>query len=268
MDNPILTIIIIIWLMVITAFLVYVAVTDRNAIGQTGPTGPIGPTGGVTGATGGTALTSIFNNGLNAVNTGCTTCNGGNGGINTSLINNVGSINIGAINGVHVALGNPCQFYSLNADISNYQTIPGLNTPTIVRWAFTSAINTNYISYATNGMFTLTPGRYQLTTSIVYPAINRLGSTNVGGTYKYMAIMLNDINFNNVVSDNLLIDRSQAIPLGANNITMLSLNTTFDVTALRNRLSVLMWHDSSSALEIGTTTFNNMMSTFRLTKIQ
>lgn len=243
-----ITILVIFWLIVLTGVIVYFAVSGK----EVGPIGPTGPTGPSSGGSGG-PLTALNN---------CNSCNGG-----TTLVN--GGVNIGAINGVNVAVCNPCQFYSLNADISNYQTIPGFNTPTIVRWAFTSPLNTNHVSYATNGMFTLAVGRYQLTTTIIYPAINRLGATNVSGNYKYMAIMLNDMNFNNVVTDNLLINKSQAIPIGTNNITQLTLTTTFDVTALRNKLSVLTWHDSSTALEIGTTTLNNITvaSTFNLLRL-
>lgn len=267
--------IVILWLIIITVFLAvvaYFAWSGRIEIGPTGPAGPIGPTGpaAVTGV--GAVLTNAMNNGLTSINipttsvvttcpTAChtvpVTCPGGG---------------VGAVQPINttVAICNPCQFYSLNADVSNYQLIPGLSTPTIVRWAFSTPINTSHISYATNGMFILTPGRYQLTATVIYPATNRLGGSNVGGTYKYMAIMLNDANFNNVVTNDFLIDRSQPIAIGLNNVTQLSLSTTFNVDTLRNRLSVLTWHDSPTALEIGTATINNISvaSTFHLFKIQ
>lgn len=246
---------VIIWLLIITGLLIAVAVlgwTGKIDVGPTGPAGSIGPTG-PTGPRAGEGLTTIGSSIITVPHT-CT-CTPTTSLPPTLPVN------------TSVAFCNPCQFYSLNADISNYQVIPGPNIPTIVRWAFSNALNTTYIHYATNGVFTLTPGRYQLSATIIYPPTTRMGTSNVGGTYKYMAIMLTDTSFNNVVSDAFLIDKSQPIPIGTNNLTTLTLNTTFTVTN-RPNLSILTWHDSTMPLEIGSlSTLPPINSTFHLIRL-
>lgn len=237
---------IIIWLIIITALLIAVAVGAWMGKIDVGPTGPSGSPGqlGPTGPTGPPHANQSM------VTLPSCTCNS----VSALPTNNT------------IAFCNPCQFYSMNADVSNYQTIPGPTIPTVVRWAFTNPINSTYMSYATNGLITLIPGKYQLSSTIVYPPINKMGNSNVSGTYKYMAYMLTDNTFNNVVSDTFIIDRTQAITNSVN-ATVLSLSTTFDVTTRQN-LSVLTWQDASRDLEIGTmNTLPPINTTFNLIKL-
>ena len=238
-----------IWLIIITALLIAVAVgawMGKIDVGPTGPIGSVGPTG-PTGAGVNPPILTLPNSPITIPS--CT-CNS----VPTLPTNNT------------VAFCNPCQFYSMNADVSNYQTIQPMH-PTTVRWAFTNPINSTYINYATNGVITLSPGRYQLSATIVYPLINKMGNSNVSGTYKYMSYMLTGNTFNNIVTDQNQIDKIQVITSSVN-ATVLSLNTIIDVINIYPNLMILTYHDGSKDLEISTmNTLPPINSTFHLIKL-
>jgi hypothetical protein len=243
---------IIIWLLIITGLLIAVAVlgwTGKIDVGPTGPAGPTGPTGGPPG--------------LGAINTGIIniphTCSC------TPTVPTLPTLPPTLPINTSVAFCNPCQFYSEAAAISNYQVIP-VGIPTIIRWAFTNPLNTTYINYATSGMFKLIPGRYQLSATVIYPAVTKLGTSNVSGIYKYISYMLTDHTFNNVVSDNVLMTPAQGTPIGLNNVTTLTLNATFPVTNMQN-LSILTWHDANIPLEIGSSIMPPINTTFHLVRL-
>jgi hypothetical protein len=240
-DNSwLFTSIVIIWLILITIFLVGISVAvfqGRIELGPTGPTGPKGDSGATLTNTslglnqtllGNTLSTCQCNQvGLNACNqVGLNACNQ----VGLNACNQVTSMptchcHSGGVGSVlNTASCLTCNFNTVNG-ISQFQVIEGNNVPQIINFVLT----TNVFSYDGMGTFTLPVGQYQLTTTVVYTN-NNLNNT------KSVAVWLRD-NTGNVISSNDLIG-------GVTNsqTQQITKSISFVVNSNKNRLSVLTWH--------------------------
>ncbi len=143
---------------------------------------------------------------------------------------------------------NNCNFQT-NGMISNTQMIQPVN-PQVVRWVLTN--NTLLDNYNT-GVFTLPAGTYNLNATITYTG-------SVGGSYRTMAVWLHAES--GQVDENDLIGVTSALAINGID-TVLSLQPMqFTVNGLKNKFSIITWHDAPYDLMIG-----GNMNQFNLQKI-
>lgn len=237
-DSYAFPIFVIIWLIIITAAIVVFGVgvfTHRIDFGPTGPVGPTGPP-----AKSETSVSSTFP-----------------GFVGTSMIPSSG-MNIPS--GTQTAQCFPCNFTNFG-QISDYQSIPA-GKPQAVRWVLSSnSLTTNY----QDGTFQLPPGVYQLsigsmTTSLVYPSTNSTGQSNLGGSYRSISVWLREASANNVVVESDLLGTTTVQVMTQNGPTVITFpQIQFQVTAMKNRMSIITWHNALTTLEIGALSRLNLM---------
>lgn len=221
-----------IWVILLTIFVVgfgVAALIHKVNFGPTGPTGSPGQFGGPTGPTGPT------------------------GNINPSPGPSPGPI-------TGVASSWPASFYTPNGTVTDYQVIaPGI--PQQVSWVLTTNTLTNMYNL---GTFTLAPGTYTVspptsTTSIVYPSTNHSGMPNSGGSTRSAAIWLRS-GGNTVFQEDIIAPVQVLAMTGTTTTLSFPINTQFTVTN-KHQFSIITWHDSPTSLEIGG------LSRFTLVKI-
>lgn len=233
-------IILFIWLIVITILLV-AAFYGKVSIAPTGPTGPTGPPPGPTGPTGPT---------------------GGSPSPNVTFT--PGTVSVVNPNGFIGAVGSSasstCQFNN-NGSIDNVQIIYGSN-PQIIKWA----LSNNSITFDyNNGVFVLPVGTYVLSNINLSTSVTYLASQNTGGTYRTIAAWLRT-DTGNQVNESDLLGITSAISINglATTLTFPS-SLQFTVTSIRNKFSILTWHDSVNNLMIGCA--GDKLTRFNLIKI-
>ena len=217
-------IVIMIWLIALTALLVAAYFGKVNIA----PTGPTGQPGGPTGPTGPT---------------------GHGSGTLQSILPPIIPIQppIMPIQTGSASCNN-CNFQT-NGMVSNTQIIQPVN-PQVVRWVLTN--NTLLDNYNT-GVFTLPSGTYNLNATITY-------NGSVGGSYRTMAVWLHAES--GQVDEYDLIGVTSALAINGID-TVLSLQPMqFTVNGLKNKFSIITWHDAPYDLTIG-----GNMNQFNLQKI-
>src|SRR5437868_582420 len=191
MDGSAFTIVIIIWLIIITAVLVIFGIgvsTHRIDFGPTGAAGPTGPSGGPIGPTGPTGPSITTTTTTTTLQTVPIQSQMPLMAIPSPITTTLLSTQAQCF---------PCQFTN-QGFASDFQSIPA-GKPSIIRWILnTNTLNASY----QDATFILQSGTYMLayaalTTSVAYPSINAQGGSNSGGTYRSAAVWLRDINANN-----------------------------------------------------------------------
>lgn len=220
------------WLAVITILLVLGYLGKINVA----PTGPTGPSNGIIGPTGPTGPTRpVAATGPAAA----TTLSGPNGPISLTQnpnINYMGSIGRSAVS--------TCQFNN-NGIIDDTQVIN--QNPQIIKWVLS---NNNITSNYDNGVFTLPVGTYRLSDSNINTSVT-YKPQNIGGTYRTMAVWLREENGNQVNESDLIGITSALSINGSSTILTFPSNLQFTVTPLKNKFSIITWHDSNYNLTIG-----------------
>jgi len=240
------TVIVILWLIILTAVIVIFGVLVGTNRVDFGPTGPTGAPGGGTNLTLQNTFPMGLNQGLQTVYQPITTCQ--NVGVtpcsqigatpchcHQTTLNSCQPMTLptchchtGTTGVLNTAQCQNCHFNTVNG-ISSFQVIEGNNIPQIVNFVLT----TNVFTYDGMGTFTLPAGQYQVSATIVYTN-NNLNNT------KSLAFWLRNASLqNNVVSTSDLIG-------GVTTTTSQTLTktATFVVTGLNNRFSTITWHTS------------------------